>query len=307
VTVASLVRRYGERTALDGVTFSVSPGELFCLLGPNGGGKTTLFRILATLLPPTSGTAHLFGHDVTAEPASVRASLGVVFQSPSLDKKLRVRENLRHSGHLYGLSGRDLRDRMDSALAALRLEDRAGDMVEDLSGGLQRRVEIAKCLLIRPRLLLLDEPSTGLDPAARIDLWEVVTRLRAEENMTVLFTTHLLEEAERASRVGILSAGKLVALDAPRKLREGIGGDVLSLSARDPASLAPRIAAHFGVEAEILGDAIRIESPDAHGLAARVAAEFRDELLSVTVARPTLEDVFIARTGRRFAAGGVGE
>ena len=202
-----LTHRYGDRVALDQLNLEVAPREIFGLLGPNGGGKTTLFRILSTLVKPSSGSATLLGLDLLRDTAALRSRIGVVFQAPSLDKKLKVRENLMHQGHLYGLSGVALRERIDHLLLEFNLRDRAGDLVETLSGGLQRRVEIAKSLLHRPELLLLDEPSTGLDPGARIDLWQTLYRLRDQQNVTVLLTTHLMEEAARCDRVAIIDRG----------------------------------------------------------------------------------------------------
>src|SRR6185503_11397498 len=211
LTTNELTHRYGERVALDRVSIGVAAGEIFGLLGPNGGGKTTLFRILSTLVRPTSGSATILGLDLLRDTGALRSRLGVVFQAPSLDKKLKVRENLAHQGHLYGLAGAALRRRIDHLLLEFNLRDRAGDLVETLSGGLQRRVEIAKSLLHRPELLLLDEPSTGLDPGARIDLWQTLYRLRDQQGVTALLTTHLMEEAERCDRVAIIDLGRIVA------------------------------------------------------------------------------------------------
>ncbi len=193
ISVRGLSHRYGSRQALDNLDFDVTSGEIFGLLGPNGGGKTTLFRILATLLPVQEGQVELLGLDVAREPEHVRTQIGVTFQSPSLDRKLTVRENLATQGALYGLSGSHLAGRIDTLLSRLGLADRARDRVESLSGGLARRVEIAKGLLHDPRVLLLDEPSTGLDPGARLDLWQYLRLLREEAGVTVLVTTHLME------------------------------------------------------------------------------------------------------------------
>ena len=303
IVVRDLVKSFGDRRALDGVSLEVRRGELFCLLGPNGGGKSTLFRILATLLLPDAGTASVAGHDVVTDASSVRARLGVVFQSPSLDGKLTILENLRCGGALYGLRGADLETRLRQAASALNLTDRLGDLVETLSGGLQRRAEIAKCLLIRPEVLLLDEPSTGLDPGARIDLWAALEKLRGEHGVTALCTTHLMEEAARADRVGIVSAGKVVAVGTPRELTGALGGDVVSLGVAPGTgadALARRITGSTGVPAGILEGEIRLESGDAYALAAKIAGEFPGEITSLRIARPTLEDVFIARTGRLF-------
>ena len=304
ISVRDLQKSFGERRALDGISLEVKRGELFCLLGPNGGGKSTLFRILATLLLPDSGAAEIVGHDVIRDAASVRMRLGVVFQSPSLDGKLTILENLRCGGALYGLRGAELESRITDATMALNLTDRLGDLVETLSGGLQRRAEIAKCLLIRPEVLLLDEPSTGLDPGARIDLWAALENLRKAHGVTALCTTHLMEEAARADRVGIVSAGKLVALGSPDELTGAIGGDVISLGVSKETgadSFSQIITERLGIPATVVEGEVRIEHAEAYTLAARLAGEFPKEIVSLRIARPTLEDVFIARTGKLFA------
>ena len=301
LTTSDLTHRYGARLALNGVSLSVAPREIFGLLGPNGGGKTTLFRILSTLVRPTSGSATILGLDLLRETGPLRRRLGVVFQAPSLDKKLKVRENLAHQGHLYGLSGGKLRERIDHLLLEFNLRDRAHDLVETLSGGLQRRVEIAKSLLHRPELLLLDEPSTGLDPGARIDLWQTLYRLRDQQDVTVLLTTHLMEEAERCDRVAIIDQGRIVAEGAPEKLRAEIGGDVVSARSKDATSLGQRIAELCEVEVSVLNDEVRIEQPDGASFITRLVAAFPGEIDSITLAKPTLEDVFITKTGRRLS------
>src|SRR5882672_8865134 len=252
LAVETLTHRYGERVALNKVSFEVPKGEIFGLLGPNGGGKTTLFRILSTLVRPTSGSASILGLDLLRDTAALRSRIGVVFQAPSLDKKLRVRENLAHQGHLYGLAGSALRGRIDHLLIEFNLRDRAHDLVETLSGGLQRRVEIAKSLLHRPELLLLDEPSTGLDPGARIDLWQTLYRLRDQQDVTILLTTHLMEEAARCDRVAILDRGRIVASGTPEALRAEIGGEVVSARTKDATSLGERIATTLDVEVSVL-------------------------------------------------------
>ena len=301
LVTSELTHRYGERLALDRVSLQVASREIFGLLGPNGGGKTTLFRILSTLIRPTSGSASVLGLDLLRDTGALRGRLGVVFQAPSLDKKLTVRENLAHQGHLYGLAGGALRERIDHLLLEFNLRDRARDLVETLSGGLQRRVEIAKCLLHRPELLLLDEPSTGLDPGARIDLWQTLYRLRDQQDVTVLLTTHLMEEAERCDRVAIIDHGKIVAAGAPEGLRAEIGGDVISARTKDATTLAERIVESLGVEVSVLNDEVRIEQPEGAGFITRLVESFPGEIDSVTLAKPTLEDVFIAKTGRRLS------
>jgi len=304
--VRGLGRRYGEREALREVSFSVARGEVFALLGPNGGGKTSLFRILATLLPATSGDALIFGRSVASEPHVVRRSIGVVFQKPSLDTRLTVMENLVHHGHLHGLTGRSLHDRARSRLLDLGLSDRAGDVVGTLSGGLARRVELAKGLLHRPALLLLDEPSTGLDPAARRDFINLLLGLRAKDGVTVVLTTHFLEEADRADRVGTLDAGRLVAVGRPDDLRASIGGDVVTLEVADPAAFAPKLAARLNVAASVVNGAVRVEAPRGHELIRDLVEAFLGEVRSASFGKPTLEDVFVHLTGRRLTEAGAG-
>jgi ABC-2 type transport system ATP-binding protein len=288
------------RRALQDVSFAVRPGELFALLGPNGGGKTSLFRILSTLLLPTSGTASVFRLDVVARANEVRRRIGVVFQSPSLDKKLTVIENLRHQGHLYGLHGKALLERSNEMLARVGLSERANEYVENLSGGMQRRAEVAKGLLHRPQLLLLDEPSTGLDPGARRDMWSYLRNLRDKDGVTVLATTHLMEEAERCDRLGILSAGKLVALDTPDKLKAQIGGDVVSVTASNPHRLRDAIRSKFGGDPIVLDGTVRIERERGHEFITDLVEAFPGQIDAVSVGKPTLEDVFIRQTGHRF-------
>jgi ABC-2 type transport system ATP-binding protein len=305
VEVQDLRHRYGEREALKGVSFSVGRGEIFGLLGPNGGGKTTLFRILSTLMIPTSGRAALLGSVLDQAPSqqtlqTIRKAIGVVFQAFSLDKKLTVRENLTCQGNLYGLSGSSLRGRIDEMLERFRLSDRARDLVGTLSGGLSRRVELAKGLLHRPALLLMDEPATGLDPGARHDLWEYLQTLRKRDSVTVLMTTHLLEEAERCDRIGILSWGEMVALDSPAALKARIGGDVLSIESPAPEQLAAAIREKLGAEAQVMDGSIRLERPEAHRFVPTLIESFSGQISAVTVGRPTLEDVFIQLTGHRF-------
>ncbi len=298
--VEHVSHRYGDRVALDAVSLSVMPGEIFGLLGPNGGGKTTLFRLIATLLPLQSGEIRVMGHSVTTSSNEVRRQLGVTFQSPSVDGKLTVVENLTHQGQLYGLTGRTLSDAIGRAVGALGLDDRRRDLVDTLSGGLKRRVEIAKSLLHGPRFLLLDEPSTGLDPGARFDLWEVLTRLQREQGVTVLVTTHLMEEAEHCDRLAILDRGRLVGCDTPAALRASLGGDCLTIRTTDPAQLAANIQERFAVVPRILSDSIRLEHPQALDLLRDVAGAFPDQITAIALSKPTLEDVFIERTGHRF-------
>jgi ABC-2 type transport system ATP-binding protein len=300
IRVHDLRHSYGERVALDGVSFEVAEGGIFGVLGPNGGGKTTMFRILSTLLPVAAGHVEIAGVDVTLDLARVRRTIGVVFQSPSLDIKLTVRENLVCHGNLYGLTGAVLARRVDARLSALNLTDRADAFVETLSGGLKRRVELAKGLLSEPRLLILDEPSTGLDPGARRDLWDYLLALRRDQGTTVLVTTHLMDEAERCDRLAILDRGRIVAVDSPDALRRKIGGDVLTIRGGDSESLREQIEKRWGVAAACIDGAIRFEHSDARGLLREIYEAFPDTIESIQLARPTLEDVFIRETGHQL-------
>jgi len=301
ISVQNLVHRYENRTALNGISFDVRPAELFGLLGPNGSGKTTLFRILSTLMIPTAGRAVVLGCDAAQDPACLRRRIGVVFQAQSIDPKLTAYENLWHQGHLYGLRGSALNARVNEILSRVGLADRANDRVEKFSGGMQRRVELAKGLLHHPGVLLLDEPTTGLDPGARRDLWQYLQILRDQEHVSVLVTTHLMEEAERCDRLAILNEGNLVALGTPAELKSEIGGDVILLdAARDAETLAQHIRARFHVEATVLGNQVRIEREGGHRFVPDLVEAFPGEIQAISVSKPALEDVFIHRTGHKF-------
>ncbi|MGD0873307.1 MAG: ABC transporter ATP-binding protein [Bryobacteraceae bacterium] len=297
IEVKNLTHRYGDRVALSNVSFEVKKGEIFGLLGPNGGGKSTLFRILSTMMVPASGTAVIAGHDVERDPAAVRRSVGVVFQTQSLDKALTVEENLRAQGHLHGLSGADLGERMERAMERLGLADRRKDPVETLSGGLRRRVEIAKALLHRPQVLLMDEASSGLDPAARRDLSRHVESLRENEGVTILLTTHILEEAGRCDRLILLHQGSIVAHGTPTELRARIGGDVVVLEVADPPSMAAAIEQRFSVHPSVMEGQLRVEIKDGHRFITEVVEAFPGAIDSVGLHKPTLEDVFVHETG----------
>ncbi len=300
IAVADVTHHYGSRCALDDLSLTIAPGEIFAFVGPNGGGKTTLFRLLTTLMPLQQGSVTIDSLDLAHQVDRIRPLLGVVFQSPSLDKKLTVAENLRHHGHLYGLSGRELADRIDEMLSRLGIQARAGDRVEKLSGGLRRRVELAKSMLHRPRILLLDEPSTALDPVARNDMWTYLESIRKSEGVTVALTTHLLEEAEKADRLAILNEGKLVALDTPDALRSTIGGDTITIRTAEPSPLATAITQEFDCQADVIDGSVRLEQAEGHRWIAKLVEAFPGKIDAITFSRPTLEDVFVARTGHRF-------
>lgn len=310
VATADEVASPSRQHALDDVSLSIRRGEIFGILGPNGSGKSTLFRILATVLNPSGpvDALNILGSDVLTQPDEVRRKLGVVFQSPSLDHKLTARENLLHQGHLYGLSGQGLKAKSESLLDYFNLADRADEFVERFSGGMRRRVELAKSLLHDPELLLLDEPATGLDPGARRDLWRQLEQLRAERNQTVALTTHLMDEADRCDRIAILADGKIVAIDTPNALKARIGGDVLTLTPSgsphddEIESLRQELESTFGpwenekTPVRIAGR-IRLERQGGASFLASLTEAFPGRFENMTVGQPTLEDVYLHLTG----------
>ena len=303
VSIDRVSYRYGDRLALDAVSLDVAPGSVVGLLGPNGSGKSTLFRILCTARPPGEGTVALFGRDPFASAAdrdAARRRTGVVFQNAALDKELTARENLLHHGHLYGLRGADLKRKIDAAIDGADLAGRGDDRVKTFSGGMRRRLELAKAVLHGPDLLLLDEPSTGLDPAARLDWWRVLQQLRDERGLTALLTTHLLDEAEKCDRLAVLDRGRLLADDTPGGLRGRVGGEVVRLSGPDLPALRRALSAE-GVEASVVDHELRVERPDGRRLLGRWVESHAALIESATVGRPTLEDAFVHLTGRRFA------
>ncbi len=300
ITIEGVTHRYGNHRALNNVSFEVKTGEVFGLLGPNGGGKTTLFRLLSTLLPLQEGRVDLLGHDLATASRQIRHRIGITFQSPSLDSRLTVGENLKHQAHLYGMTGRRVKQRTDQLLEQLGLTDRKRAIVDTLSGGLKRRAEIAKSLLHEPNVLLLDEPSTGLDPGAKLDLWKLLNNVCAESQVTILVTTHLMDEAEKCNRLGILDKGNLVALGTPSELRESVGGDCITVYSDDVESLQVNIEKRFDVTSRRVGESIRIEQPNGHEWVRDLVSAFPDEVTSINLGKPTLEDVFIDRTGHQF-------
>jgi ABC-2 type transport system ATP-binding protein len=300
VEIEHLSHSYGQRAALADLSLSVSRGEIFGFLGPNGSGKTTLFRILCTLIAAPPGAVKILGLDLSQEQERVRRQIGVVFQSPSLDKQLTAEENLRQQGYLYGLRGAELSKRIDRLLERVNLLDRRHERVERFSGGMRRRVELAKGMLHEPRVLLLDEPSTGLDPAARIDLWKLLTEIQKNEGVTVLLTTHLMDEGDRCCRLAILDRGRLAACDTPAAMKERIGGDVISLSTREPDRVAKIIDEKFQVTTEKVDGVVRLERQRGHEFVPQLIESLPGLIDSVSVGKPTLEDVFIRVTGRFF-------
>jgi ABC-2 type transport system ATP-binding protein len=300
IRVQNLSHSYGDKPALADVSFGVELGALFSVLGPNGCGKSTLFRILATLTLPKSGTASVNGHDIQAAPDAVRKSIGVVFQTSTADKKMTVEENLNASAHLYGLSGTDASARIRTGMEEFQLAERRNDEAGTLSGGYLRRLEIARALLHRPAVLLLDEASTGLDPIARRELSQTIDRVRRDDGVTVVMTTHLMEEADRSDRILLLHEGRIVREGTPLELKASIGGDVVMVSETEGADLAKIIFERFGIEAQRFGDELRVETASGHHFLAALMDAAPGAVASAGLHKPTLEDVFLRETGARL-------
>lgn len=288
--------------ALKNISLTIKPGEIFGLLGPNGGGKTTLFRILSTLMAPSEGHAVVLGFNTVSESRQIRDRIGVIFQSPSLDKNLTVKENLLCHARLCGLNGPSLYQHITELLTGFSLQDRADDIVDHLSGGLKRRVEILKGILHKPDLLIMDEPSTGLDPKVRRDLWDTLLNLK-KSGMAILLTTHLMEEAEQCDRLGIINKGQMIAVGTPDELKRKIGGDVISIRGPHIESLLKKIEDQFAVKGQVVDDTIRIERENGHTFIPQLAEAFPGSIESISVGKPTLEDVFIHMTGEDFWKG----
>ena len=303
ISVNRLSHDYTDRRALDAIDLQVSSAEIYGLLGPNGGGKTTLFRILSTHLRPQTGTVRIFGYDPQENAPAIRSRIGVVFQRPSLDPKLTVFENLIHHGLFYGLNGSRLSARAKAVADRLDIGARFNERVETLSGGLQRRVELAKALLPEPGLLIFDEPSTGLDPGARRRLWDDLQTLRDEQGVTIVLTTHHLEEAERCDRIGILAGGRMISEGNPGDLKRGVGGDVIVIQTRAAEDVSFALKGQLDLECETLAGQVRITSSRADELISDVYRVCGDLADSVSIGRPTLEDVFVEHSGQRFEIG----
>ena len=296
-----------SQPALSDIDLAIDAGQSLALLGPNGSGKSTLFRILATMLKPTAGRASLAGFDCVTQPMQVRRYLGVVFQSPSLDETLSLTENLICHARILGLAGPEARERTQQLLAQFNLSDRARDKVASLSGGLARRVDLARALLTSPRVLLLDEPTTGLDPAARREFWQVVEQCQREQGMTIIAATHLTDEADRFDQVALLDQGKMLAKDQPNVLKQAVGSEVIEIELGEVemasrAALKEEVAALPGIAKVNERDTgWLIEVDDGPARVAAVASTVRDAAVRISLGKPTLEDVYLHHTGKRLA------
>ncbi|MCU1277303.1 MAG: transporter [bacterium] len=294
-----LTRRFGERVAVDALTVDIARGEVFGFLGPNGAGKSTTFHLLTGLLAPDAGRVVLEGRDAPPTDGRVRRRLGVVFQDPSLDDKLTALENLKLGAALYGLSGKRADARIAELLALVELGDRAKEPVERYSGGMKRRLEIARVLLHEPEILVMDEPSRGIDAPTQRRIWEQLLELRRQRRMTILLTTHQPEEAEHCDRIAVLDHGRVIACDTPEVLRQKVGGDVVTLEGDDADALAAEVGARFSLDARVVDHSVVIETPRGHELIPRLVESLPPgRLRSVAMRRPTLADVFVHLTGR---------
>lgn len=301
LSVSEVTHRYGQTLALDGVSFEVAEGERFGLLGPNGGGKTTMFRLISTLMQPSAGSVSVFGEDVSRSPSAVRRRLGVVFQHTALDAELTVRENLKTHAALVGVTGGTASERIADVLDKLGLADRAKDRVKTLSGGLARRTDLARGLLHHPDLLLLDEPTAGLDPIARRELWDALDGLRRRNGTTQIVATHMMDEAERCDRIGILDRGKLVAIGQPEKLKAELGTETLWLESADPPTLQQHLKARMNLSSRLVGRSVLVEAEKPASLLPAIYEAAGDLITEASLRKPTLEDVFVSVTGHPFS------
>ena len=298
ITVRGLVKRYGSVEAVRGIDLHVRRGEIFGFLGPNGAGKSTTISVLCTLLKPTAGTALVAGLDVNANPDGIRARIGLVFQDPSLDIQLSARENLLFHAMAYGVPRAQRKERIAQALVTVDLSDRADALVSTFSGGMKRRLEIARGILHHPEVLFLDEPTQGLDPQTRAKVWEHLRQIRASTGLTIFMTTHYMEEAEWCDRIAIIDHGTIVALGSPEELKARVGGDIVDVITGDNTVAASEISDRLGVTALVDGDTLRIEVDDGSAFVPRLITSLSVPVRNVSVRRPSLDDVFLKLTGR---------
>ena len=309
IGVKDLVKRYGEVEAVRGIGFEVQPGETFGFLGPNGAGKSTTIKILCTLADPSSGTARVAGYDVKKQRDTVRRNIGLVFQDTTLDNYLTGEQNLRFHADLYGVPKAQLGARMRQVLEMVNLWDRRGAEVATYSGGMKRRLEIARGLLHAPRVLFLDEPTVGLDPQTRSSIWEYINDLKQREDITIFLTTHYMDEAENCDRIAIIDHGKIVALDTPEKLKASVGKDRVQITTADDQATIKELKDSFGLDAAMHENLVTFNVESGEQFVPRLFAELTQPIRSVSVARPSLDDVFMSYTGRtiRDTEASVGE
>ena len=298
VQVRNLVRHFGDVEAVKGISFDVESGEIFGFLGPNGAGKSTTIKMLCTLLRPTSGRAEIAGYDVLQAPSAVRTQIGLVFQESTLDEYVTAEQNLKYHAMIYHIPKSERTDRIRAVLALVGLEGRAGDCIRSFSGGMKRRLEIARGLLHAPRVLFLDEPTVGLDPQTRRSIWEHVWALREQHGTTIFMTTHYMEEAENADRLAIIDEGRVVAMGSPESLRQEFGQEVVTLSTEDNAAAARKLWRLCRIKAQVHNGYLSFNTTEANALLPTIVRELSVPIRSIDVRRPTLEDVFIKLTGQ---------
>ena len=298
IEAKGLVKKYGDLEAVAGIDLEVYGGEIFGFLGPNGAGKSTTNSMLCTLLTPTAGIARVAGIDVVRDPAAVRQRIGLVFQDPSLDDQLTARENLEFHAFVYSVPAPDRRRRIDEMLNLLQLADRASSAVKTFSGGMKRRLEIARGMLHQPQVLFLDEPTIGLDPQTRKSIWTHLNELRDTKGVTIFMTTHYMDEAEYCDRIAIIDRGKIVALGTPDELKAMVGGDVVTITSTAPGAAAKEIEDMLGVKPARDNGTLRMEVPDGKAFVPRLVRELSAPVDTVTLRRPSLDDVFLKLTGR---------
>ena len=297
ISVRGLVKNYDEVQAVRGVEFEVATGEVFGFLGPNGAGKTTTISMLCTLVTPTAGSASVAGHDIVRERDDVRRNIGLVFQDPTLDGYLTAEQNLRLHAELYGVESALVKPRMQQVMTMVGLWDRKDSVVGTFSGGMRRRLEIARGLMHSPRVLFLDEPTIGLDPQTRRSIWEYIGELKEREDITIFMTTHYMDEAEWCDRIAIMDHGEIVALDSPETLKAGVGTDRIAIQTDDDAAAIAALADRFGIEARMSEGAVTFGVPEGEQFVPRLFAELGIPIKAVHVSRPTLDDVFMSYTG----------
>jgi ABC-2 type transport system ATP-binding protein len=297
ISVTGLTKQYGEIEAVRGIDFEVARGETFGFLGPNGAGKTTTIKILCTLASATSGAATVAGHDTARERDAVRRDIGLVFQDTTLDTYLTAAQNLRFHAELYGVPKAAVAPRMRQVMDMVGLWDRKDSLVSTYSGGMQRRLEIARGLLHAPRVLFLDEPTVGLDPQTRSSIWQYINDLKGREDITIFLTTHYMDEAENCDRIAIIDHGKIVAIDTPEALKASIGKDRVRILTADDRAAIDALAATFGIDAVTSEGAVTFSVPAGEQFVPRLFAEFSVPIRSVSVSRPSLDDVFMSYTG----------
>ncbi len=304
IDVRDLVRRFGQLEAVRGVSFQVAEGEVFGFLGPNGAGKTTTIDMLCTLLRPTGGAAWINGFDVVRGRDDVRRSIGLVFQQPTLDQTLTAEQNLRFHAYAYGIPAEARTRRIRKLLTMVELWDRRGDSVRTFSGGMKRRLEIARGLLHHPSVLFLDEPTLGLDPQTRRRIWEYLTDLRAHRDLTIFLTTHYMDEAENCDRIAIIDHGRIVAIDTPAQLKNDMGGDLITVTTPDGMTAAGEIRRTYDVDPVVTGGTVAFQVPAGEAFLPGFVRGFGQPLEAINLRRPTLDDVFLDLTGREIRDGG---